>query len=275
MHRRIYTKTLVVSLIFALMCTVTVRANLSEEDGQSVIDEALFYSIRTRYDGSWPAQVDGNAQGETLRDGSLLLEVDGRLAELFFYKINSAREDILYIPSVKNDQYSASWLNYFNRISDDIVCGLSSHDLHKDPFPNFKCRMRIDNEGALHAFLDRNDDTSRSAPPSYDGQWEGEQQDFHWRSVNEYHSEAGAYSANLFDSDATGFDFQIFGAIASHLYHSLAMAEQDYHWGPIPIKIKIGHQIWCTNSPGPNDSRTYKCRISFETNGSAYQDHQL
>lgn len=263
------------SLFFTSHC---VHAHVEAADeGQSVIDEALFNAIRERYDGSWRTEVHGQAKAETLRDGSILVEVDGRMAEFFFYKLNDASEDILYIPSVSNEWYSSRWLNYFDRVSDGIACGLSSDDLKKDPFPYFKCRFRIDSDGILHSFLDRDANSSMATPPSYDGQWEGGQFDFHWRPLNEHESKANAYSSNL--GDTAGFDFQIYGAIAYHLYQVLNVREQDEHWGPFPVKMKIGRQIWCADTTSiaevpSNDPSGYKCRIGFESNGRAYQDHQ-
>lgn len=129
--------------------------------------------------------------------------------------------------------------------------------------------------GILHSFLDRDETTSLTKPPY--GQWENGQRDFHWRSVNENKSEASAYSTHRHNS--ASFDFQVYGKLASALYHVLNVEVQDEHWGPFPVRMKVGEQIWCANTSrvaeiASNDLSGYKCRISFGYDGKAHQDHQ-
>lgn len=231
-------------------------------EGRRIIDEGLFHEIREKYNAYWPIRIDSEAKAEILQDSSILMEIDDKIAEAFFYNLNHTKEDIQYIPHMG----TTLAYNYFNRLSENISCGFFSHDLKKDPFPRFKCRFRIDSEGSVYSFLDRGE---VSMPNEYGGVWDDGLRDFYWRSVNEYKSEASAIAPYVFYPK--NFTFTVYDKIASILYNSLNVNAQDVHWGPIPVKMKVGHQIWCAavGEVSVGEPSGYKCHIGFEPNGQA------
>jgi hypothetical protein len=97
-------------------------------------------------------------------------------------------------------------------------------------------------------------------PSNGNDEWEGGQRDFHWRSVNEHKSPPRAYPLS----------FEVYGEVASILYNYLNVNTQDERWGPLEMKVKVGSQIWCSET----STGDRKCSIGFELNGHAFPDHR-
>lgn len=233
--------------------------------GEAVQDQTLFDTLSTRYNGEWTDNMDSSVMGETLKDGSMLIELRDRFAEFAFYNVPKAKEDFQYIPSVGG----AGWLNYFDRTGNSIKCGESSFDLKKNPFPNFKCRLSVDADGNVKAFGDRSSATSNAKPGGYSG-WEDGTIDFHWRALTELNGTADSYSNSGVrpnSSNKESFHLQIFGEIALVLYNKLTAKSDIIYWGPDqPVEIKQGNQIWCLSA---DKGQSAKCRIAYGFDGTA------
>lgn len=254
-------------LCAAATCLMAFASHAEQpEPGTPIVDEALFSSIRDHYNGQWESDSDGKLGAEILKDGSVLVEVSAGMAEYFFYNIPESIDSAQYVP--QSPDGSRRWLNYFNRLSDSVACGMSSYDLKKDPYPKFKCRFAVDSDGALHAFLDRTAETSTAKPPYYNGQWETDQRDFHWRPLKYLRSTGNAYNHYDVRSEPgrMSFHFQLVGKIAKAIYDRLDVLPVDESMGPFPIKVKTGKQIWCYTA----SDDAVKCRVGFNFAGLAH-----
>lgn len=239
------------------------------ERGQPIDDQAVFDSIRERYDGLWAEEASSeNLFGETLKNGKILVELADKPAELVFLSLPLAAEKIQYIPS----EGGASYSNYFIRLGPSIDCGLGSKDLKKDRFPDFKCRLTVDAQGNILPFLDRTARTSNQKPLDWLGKFEKDAKDFLWRSLTEIKSIIGVYSTRqgprVVGAGTSSVSVQVHGDLAMVLYDKLDLPTVGGFWGPeTPYLKKTGKQIWCLKLT--KEENNAKCRITFDYTGKA------
>ena len=261
-------KVLVLLAISLMFVSTTVFAG----PGEAVEDQNVFNAIRERYNGLWTSdESSDDLFGENLKDGSILIELAANSAELVFFSTPLAGERIQYIPSFPGTSY----LNYFDRLGSSINCGLYSQDLKKDPFPKFKCRLTVDAKGNILPFMDRSELTSSGKPAGWDGVWETDTMDFHWRRLTEIKGAVGVFSVRNGPRTESSVRLgngsvaiQIFGALAQATYDKLDLPTTKGNFGPnTTYTMKTGKQIWCLKVDGAEDSA--KCRIVFDYAGGA------
>jgi hypothetical protein len=260
----------------------TVRYDLLMEDqsqghlpGVPVNNPTLFQSIRDKYNGRWPEGDESGKPGASYVDGSYIFELTGKAAELMFYDLANAQEEIQYIPSIEDPKFNQGRPqcqdNHFTRKGNGVTCSLFSNDLKNDPFARFVCRWKIDSK--FNAVAAPNDYQQAVLPIDDKGPlaqvvtvWGNDEKYSEWK-----------------------FNVQINGNVAGHIYESMPYPEISRP-SPCPMNFdpqtdnsilypegcgtdhyKAAPTFFCNRTEN-KDPNGYSCQFRLKANGDIFTE---